>query len=268
MAVQHTNASCCTRSSGWSHPIFCVLTFGLDAVIMVHQRQRNCLQLYTLKQRGLCFAACRCFQYQQLLLLDDALQLAPDALSFFAGVAWLPRSDPTLWCISAWNDNGVKNVAVDEQVLWRCKPVLSQASIHSNEDALQFSCTKVFCTSCTTCIESYCTKLPAWPVAYHRTDYHPGRAWMLSKEVGAQLLEQWPTTGEWHAHLLLERVRRGRQCIVPEIPRARDAGVQLQLNQEPVDWSNQVRAELSWSPTGSSGPWRHHPTLHCSHVCC
>ncbi len=33
---------------------------------------------------------------------------SPDFLHFFAATAVLLEQDPSLWCISTWNDNGLK----------------------------------------------------------------------------------------------------------------------------------------------------------------
>lgn len=39
--------------------------------------------------------------------------MAPDFFEYFAGTFPLLRADKTLWCISAWNDNG-KEGLIDE----------------------------------------------------------------------------------------------------------------------------------------------------------
>lgn len=49
---------------------------------------------------------------QCFLFLDD-LDVAPDFFEYFLGTYPLLLKDPTLWCISAWNDNG-KIGLVDE----------------------------------------------------------------------------------------------------------------------------------------------------------
>lgn len=47
-----------------------------------------------------------------LIVLDD-LDVAPDFYEYFLGTYPLLQKDPSLWCISAWNDNG-KVGLVDE----------------------------------------------------------------------------------------------------------------------------------------------------------
>lgn len=45
---------------------------------------------------------------------SDDLDIAPDFFEYFSGTFPLLRADKTLWCISAWNDNGKKGV-IDNQ---------------------------------------------------------------------------------------------------------------------------------------------------------
>ena len=45
--------------------------------------------------------------------LDD-LDLADDFFSYFEATQALLYEDPTIWCISAWNDNGALSL-VDKQ---------------------------------------------------------------------------------------------------------------------------------------------------------
>ena len=39
-------------------------------------------------------------------LLSDDLEVAPDFFEYFKGTLGLLREDSSLWCVSAWNDNG------------------------------------------------------------------------------------------------------------------------------------------------------------------
>ena len=38
-------------------------------------------------------------------VIDD-LDIAPDFFSYFSATKWLLDNDPSIWCVSAWNDNG------------------------------------------------------------------------------------------------------------------------------------------------------------------
>lgn len=46
-------------------------------------------------------------------LSPDDLDIAPDFYEYFAGTFPLLRADKTLWCISAWNDNGKEGLIDD-----------------------------------------------------------------------------------------------------------------------------------------------------------
>lgn len=41
-------------------------------------------------------------------MLDD-MDVSPDFFAYFAAMRVLLKSDPTLFCISSWNDNGKKD---------------------------------------------------------------------------------------------------------------------------------------------------------------
>ncbi|ODM99224.1 Alpha-1,3-mannosyl-glycoprotein 2-beta-N-acetylglucosaminyltransferase, partial [Orchesella cincta] len=44
--------------------------------------------------------------HNNVLIVEDDLDIAPDFFEYFAATLPLLYEDPTLWCISAWNDNG------------------------------------------------------------------------------------------------------------------------------------------------------------------
>lgn len=39
-------------------------------------------------------------------IATDDLLVSPDFYSYFSALRFLLDSDPSVWCISAWNDNG------------------------------------------------------------------------------------------------------------------------------------------------------------------
>ncbi|XP_037549632.1 alpha-1,3-mannosyl-glycoprotein 2-beta-N-acetylglucosaminyltransferase b [Nematolebias whitei] len=41
-----------------------------------------------------------------VVVVEDDLEVAPDFFEYFRALYPILRSDPTLWCVSAWNDNG------------------------------------------------------------------------------------------------------------------------------------------------------------------
>ncbi|XP_034962896.2 alpha-1,3-mannosyl-glycoprotein 2-beta-N-acetylglucosaminyltransferase [Zootoca vivipara] len=48
----------------------------------------------------------RNFKYQAAIVVEDDLEVAPDFFEYFQAAFPLLLADPTLWCLSAWNDNG------------------------------------------------------------------------------------------------------------------------------------------------------------------
>lgn len=58
-------------------------------------------------------------KYEYAVFIENDLSLAPDALWYFRSTAWLLEEDPSLFCVSAWNDNGFKGLVSNEQRLFR-----------------------------------------------------------------------------------------------------------------------------------------------------
>ncbi|NXX31945.1 MGAT1 acetylglucosaminyltransferase, partial [Nicator chloris] len=48
----------------------------------------------------------RTFRYRAAIVVEDDLEVAPDFFEYFQAALPLLRADPSLWCASAWNDNG------------------------------------------------------------------------------------------------------------------------------------------------------------------
>ncbi|TRY96726.1 hypothetical protein DNTS_009596 [Danionella cerebrum] len=46
------------------------------------------------------------FSYSTVVVVEDDLEVAPDFFEYFRALHPMLKSDPTLWCVSAWNDNG------------------------------------------------------------------------------------------------------------------------------------------------------------------
>ncbi|XP_037089237.1 alpha-1,3-mannosyl-glycoprotein 2-beta-N-acetylglucosaminyltransferase-like isoform X2 [Pollicipes pollicipes] len=46
------------------------------------------------------------FNYSTVLILEDDLDVAPDIFDYFSSTLPLLTADRSLWCVSAWNDNG------------------------------------------------------------------------------------------------------------------------------------------------------------------
>ena len=42
-----------------------------------------------------------------MIIIEDDMLFSPDFLTLFAATAPLLELDPSLWCVSSWNDNGL-----------------------------------------------------------------------------------------------------------------------------------------------------------------
>ncbi|CAL1542324.1 unnamed protein product [Lymnaea stagnalis] len=47
------------------------------------------------------------FNFSAVIIVEDDLEVAPDFYEYFSAVYPLLKNDSSLWCISAWNDNGM-----------------------------------------------------------------------------------------------------------------------------------------------------------------
>lgn len=48
--------------------------------------------------------------HEAVIIVEDDLDISPDFYEYFLGTYPLLQKDPSLWCISAWNDNGKKDI--------------------------------------------------------------------------------------------------------------------------------------------------------------
>jgi alpha-1,3-mannosyl-glycoprotein beta-1,2-N-acetylglucosaminyltransferase len=55
----------------------------------------------------------------RVVVVEDDMEVAPDFFLYFDALSPLLDADPTLLCISAWNDNGKESLAVDPEQLHR-----------------------------------------------------------------------------------------------------------------------------------------------------
>lgn len=53
------------------------------------------------------------------IFLEEDLVVSPDFLALFRSTAWVLDQDPTIWCVSAWNDFGFRNIVSDQCRLTR-----------------------------------------------------------------------------------------------------------------------------------------------------
>lgn len=60
------------------------------------------------------------FNYTAAIIVEDDLDISPDFFEYFNATYSLLTADPTLWCVSAWNDNGKMGLISDDaELLYR-----------------------------------------------------------------------------------------------------------------------------------------------------
>lgn len=108
------------------------------------------------------------------IILEEDLDVSPDFFSYFSQTLRLLEEDPTVYCISAWNDQGYEHTSSDPALLYRVETM-------------------------------------------------PGLGWILKRSLYKDELEsKWPTPEkmwDWDMWMRLGEVRRGRECIVPDVSR-------------------------------------------------
>lgn len=123
--------------------------------------------------------------------------MAPDFFSYFDNTAPLLWKDSTLYCISAWNDNG-------------------QEGHVSEPGTLCFSFIDDYHHS------SFLIIIPHSSLSHsdrlYRSDFFPGLGWMMIKPVWEEYRTQWPPA-YWDDWLRHPDRRHGRACIRPEVSR-------------------------------------------------
>ena len=58
-------------------------------------------------------------KFETVVIIEDDMEIAPDFFNYFFSLAPLLHRDPSLLCVSAWNDNGMKPLVSDPEELRR-----------------------------------------------------------------------------------------------------------------------------------------------------
>lgn len=61
----------------------------------------------------------KCLKAPGLIFLEEDLEVAPDFFSYFEATSRLMAVDPTILCVSAWNDHGHRGRVKDHTALYR-----------------------------------------------------------------------------------------------------------------------------------------------------
>ncbi|KAF4532879.1 hypothetical protein B566_EDAN001482 [Ephemera danica] len=108
------------------------------------------------------------------IIVEEDLDVSPDFFSYFSQTKRLLEEDDSIYCISAWNDQGYE---------------------HTSED----------------------------PSLLYRVETMPGLGWILKRSLYKEELEpKWPTPEkmwDWDMWMRLPEVRKGRECIIPDVSR-------------------------------------------------
>ncbi|XP_033725477.1 alpha-1,3-mannosyl-glycoprotein 2-beta-N-acetylglucosaminyltransferase-like [Pecten maximus] len=60
------------------------------------------------------------FNYSAVIIVEDDLDISPDFFEYFSATYPILTSDPSVWCVSAWNDNGKGGMVSDDpELLYR-----------------------------------------------------------------------------------------------------------------------------------------------------
>ena len=57
--------------------------------------------------------------YDKVISLEDDMELSPDFFGYFQALGKCMDMDPSIFCVSAWNDNGQKDLVYDSKSLYR-----------------------------------------------------------------------------------------------------------------------------------------------------
>lgn len=108
------------------------------------------------------------------IIFEEDLDISRDALMYFNQTMHLLERDDSLYCISAWNDQGYEHSAHDNSLLYRVETM-------------------------------------------------PGLGWMLSRKLYKDELElnwpSWDQPHDWDMWIRTQAIRKGRECIIPDISR-------------------------------------------------
>jgi alpha-1,3-mannosyl-glycoprotein beta-1,2-N-acetylglucosaminyltransferase len=57
--------------------------------------------------------------YEYVIIIEDDLDISSDFFSYFIATKRLLAEDPSIWCVSAWNDNGKDGYVSGSEILYR-----------------------------------------------------------------------------------------------------------------------------------------------------
>ena len=110
-----------------------------------------------------------CFEFERLIIIEDDMLLAPDFFSYFLATGKVMDRDPSLLCVSSWNDHG--------QVRGRSKGAGGlDKSIELRDQHPRLLSQQQFVRD---------------EAAVWRTDFFPGLGWLTSRNVWHTIRGGW-----------------------------------------------------------------------------
>ncbi|EDO45785.1 predicted protein [Nematostella vectensis] len=125
---------------------------------------------------------------EYMIIIEEDLDVSPDLFYYFQQLLPVMNDDGSVYCISAWNDQGYDHTVGDNTMLYRVETM-------------------------------------------------PGLGWVLKRKMYKDELEpKWPTPDkfwDWDMWMRLPEIRKGRECIIPDISRTYHFGTKG-LNMHPL----------------------------------
>ena len=103
--------------------------------------------------------------YDTVLIVEDDLDISPDFFEYFQALYPVLKADPTVYCVSAWNDNGKDGLVQEDPSKY----------LPSGFDFII-----LFIVLCLITAKLY------------RSDFFPGLGWMLTKDLWMEFQNKWP----------------------------------------------------------------------------
>eukprot|EP00026_Physarum_polycephalum_P007989 Phypoly_transcript_08062.p1 GENE.Phypoly_transcript_08062~~Phypoly_transcript_08062.p1 ORF type:complete len:438 (+),score=69.05 Phypoly_transcript_08062:114-1427(+) len=95
--------------------------YGDTVVALQHHRKQGILPYFAIAQHyG--WALKQIFSvmnFEAVIIVEDDLQISVDFFNYFIALYPILRADPSLYCISSWNDNGMDDVVNDPKAVHR-----------------------------------------------------------------------------------------------------------------------------------------------------
>lgn len=95
--------------------------YGNNVVALQHHRKEGVQPYFAIAQHyG--WALSQIFSvmnYDSVIIVEDDLEISVDFFSYFIATYPILRSDPSLYCVSSWNDNGMGEVVRDPKAIYR-----------------------------------------------------------------------------------------------------------------------------------------------------